>query len=50
MNVNVKYLKDENGNIISPVTSANSVFVDNTELSTKLTLKQLFKGDVGRFE
>lgn len=46
MNVNGKYLKDENGNIISPVTSADSVFIDNTKLSTKLTLKQLFSGDV----
>ena len=47
MNVNIKYLKDENGNIISPVTSTDSVFIDNTKLSTKLTLKQLFSGNVG---
>lgn len=47
MNANIKYLKDENGNIISPVTSADSIFINNTKLSTKLTLKQLFSGDVG---
>ena len=28
MNVNMKYLKDENGNIISPVTSNESVFTN----------------------
>lgn len=29
MNVNVKYLKDENGDIISPVTNEKCVFDDN---------------------
>lgn len=26
-NVNIKYLKDENSKVISPITSADSVFV-----------------------
>lgn len=29
MNVNGKYLKDENGQIISPITSAKTVFDSN---------------------
>lgn len=28
MNVNIKYLKDESGNIVSPVTSVNGIFTD----------------------
>ena len=36
MNVNMKYLKDEDGNIISPVTSASSVYNNKTPLSTFL--------------
>ena len=26
-NINIKYLKDENSKVISPITSADSVFV-----------------------
>ena len=47
MNVNGKYIKDENGIMISPVTSTDSVFINNTVLTSKLKLKQLFSGDVG---
>ena len=34
MNVNGKYLKDENGNIISPVTGAKNVHLDATNSIT----------------
>ena len=32
MNVNIKYLKDENGNIISPITGAKNVYLNATNL------------------
>ena len=32
MNVNEKYLKDENGKVISPVTSVGTIFKNNTNL------------------
>lgn len=37
MNVNIKYLKDEDGNYISPVVSADGVF-DSTGVSISTTL------------
>lgn len=33
MNVNAKYLKDENGNIISPIVDTTSIFHNNVKLS-----------------
>lgn len=45
MNVNMRYVKDESGNIFSPITSAKSVFFDdNTDLSNTCTLNLLFSG------
>lgn len=47
MNVNVKYLKDESGNIISPIVSSDSVLYKWTSsnsyetLTNKLTWKLL---------
>lgn len=46
MNVNIKYLKDEVGNIISPVTSNESVFTnDGYTLSQCMNGSILFEGD-----
>lgn len=37
-NINIKYLKDSEGNIVSPVVSQDSVFdADGNTLSSKLT-------------
>lgn len=50
MNVNVKYLKDENGNVISPVTSTDSVYTGNNSQLTNIiengtfSRTQLFTG------
>lgn len=32
MNVNGKYLKDETGKVISPITSVDTIFKNNTNL------------------
>ena len=32
MNVNGKYLKDETGKVISPITSVDTIFKNNTKL------------------
>lgn len=32
MNVKGKYLKDENGDVISPITSTDTIFKENTKL------------------
>ena len=32
MNVNAKYLKDENGDVISPIVSTDTIFKNNTTL------------------
>lgn len=51
MNVNVKYLKDENGNVISPVTSTDSVYTGNNSQLTNIiengtfSRTQLFTGE-----
>lgn len=39
--VNSKYIKDENGNIISPVTSSESIFTDEDGTSLSETLTSL---------
>lgn len=40
--VNVKYIKDEDGNIVSPVTSTTSVFDENgRDLVTLKTLNEI---------
>lgn len=45
MNVNAKYLKDEDNNIISPVTSANTVYdKSDMPLSTESYFKSIFYG------
>ena len=48
-NVNIKYLKDENNNVISPVTGTNSVYTGggqdlNSVLSNMYETKTLFNG------
>ena len=40
MNVSGKYLKDENGNIISPVVSIDTVYLDDTKLSELVDLER----------
>lgn len=51
MNVNVKYLKDESDNIVSPVTSTDSVYTgNNTQLTNIIqngtfSRTQLFSGE-----
>ena len=47
MNANIKYLKDEDGNIISPVTSGNSVYINDKQLTDTIKLNPIFYGDVG---
>lgn len=48
MNVNIKYLKDENGNTISPVCNTDSVYKGGTQLSSLLNtvykVKTLYSG------
>ena len=36
MNVNIKYLKDENGNVISPVVNTSSIFKGDNNLTNIL--------------
>lgn len=38
MNAKIKYLKDESGNIISPVTNSRSVFLNNKDLLSVIDL------------
>lgn len=40
MNVNGKYLKDESGQIISPVVSIDTVYLDDTKLSELVDLER----------
>ena len=47
MNVNGKYIKDENGNIISPITSFNTVFDSKSRnLDSVLGMNLLWEGNV----
>lgn len=51
MNVNMKYLKDESGNTISPVVSTDSVFKGDTSISTLIAntikMEQVFSNSSG---